>query len=148
MAYFDYLFRFLRWKRMERPHLSARDRFMAAMTLSMLSVFVALPLGLPLLGVSPINSLAVAILALGALADAYTTKFGFRVGGTEMNPLYKLTGGHLGQNRFLVLVSSIKMSMGLALLAVLPNPYLLLLIALYSMSGVLFNSVGLAFSSR
>ena len=125
--------------------LRQKERFVVSLYISMLTVFVGLPLGLPEVGVSPINSLAIAILALGSFADSFMTKHGFKVGGSELNPLYKATKGFLSQNQFLVLLGSIKMGAGLAILAFLPNPYVLLMIALYSMSGVLFNSVGLAF---
>ncbi len=133
---------------MERHRLTANERFLVALTASMLSVFVVVPLGLPIIGVSPLNSIALAILILGSFADAFTTKYGFRFGGTELNPFYKLAKNHLNQSRFLIVTAAIKIGLGSALLILLPNPYVLFLIALYSLSGVLFNSIGLAFDAR
>lgn len=133
---------------MERPRLSSKEKTSLALALSMLSVFVVLPLGLPIVSVTPLNSMAIAILAIGSLADSLMTKHAFRAGGNELNPLYRLTANRLSQNQFLVALALIKMGLGLAMLVILPNPYLLFLIALYSLSGVLFNSVGLAFSGQ
>jgi hypothetical protein len=114
----------------------------------MLIVFVVLPLGLPMFGISPLNSIAVAVLTAGTFADAFTTRYGFRFGGSELNPIFKLTRNHLGQDGFLAFMATTKVSLGLALLIFLPYPYLLFLLALISLSGVLFNSIGLAFSAH
>lgn len=115
-----------------------------AVSSTMLGVFVVLPLGLPLLGVSQIDSLALAILCVGALADSFITKASFSMRGSEVNPLYALTRGILGQDGFVIAIAVIKMGVGLALLALVPDTYVLLLVALYSLSGVLFNSLGMA----
>ena len=116
------------------------------LTATMLSVFVGIPFGLPAIGLSQVVSLAIAILAVGILADSFMTRYGLRVGGREANPFYHATKRLFTPDEYVVAIALIKLGVGLVLLVVLPNPYLLLLIALYSLSGVLFNSIGLAVS--
>lgn len=118
-------------------------RISIGLSATMLSAFVALPLGLPLLGIDKIVSLAFAILLVGVLADSFTTKYVLRIGGKEINPLAKHFTKFLSQNQFIMFIAMVKMAGGLALFAFLPNLYLLMLIALYSLSGVLFNTLGL-----
>lgn len=120
------------------------NAFVLALVLSMVVVFILLPLGLPAVGVSQLDSLAIAILGAGILANTFLTKHGFNIHGYENNLVYSYARKFLTPNRFIIVAGAIEAVIGLALFAIISDQYIVLLIALYALSGVILHSVDLA----
>jgi len=123
---------------------NAESAFVLALILSMAVTFIVLPLGLPVIGVGQLDSLAIAILAAGILANAFLTKYRFNTGRYENDLVYGYTRRFLTPNRFVIVAAVIETCVGLGLFAILSDQYVVLLIALYALSGVIFYSVDLA----
>jgi len=109
----------------------------------MVIIFIILPLGLPAIGVSQLDSLAVAILAAGILGSSFLAKYSFNIGRYEENPVYGYTRRFLNPNRFIIVAAAIEAVVGLTLFAFISDQYVVLLIALYAFSGVIFHSIDL-----
>ena len=107
-------------------------------------IFIVLPLGLPVTGVGQLDSLAIAILAAGILTNAFLTKYRFNTGRYENDPVYGYTRRFLTPNRFIIVAAVIETCVGLSLFAILSDEYVVLLIALYALSGIIFHSIDLA----
>jgi len=110
----------------------------------MVVIFIILPLGLPIIGVSQLDSLAIAILGTGILTNSYLTKLGFNVGRYQENPIYGYTRKFLTPERFILVAAVVEAAVGLALFVVVSDSYIVLLIALYALCGVIFQSIELA----
>ena len=123
---------------------SGENAFVLTLVLSMTVTFIVLPLGLPTIGVSQLDSLAVAILGAGITANAFLTKYGFTIGRYEKSPIYGYARRFLAPNLFIIVAAAIETAVGLILFAIVSDQYIVLLIALYALSGVIFHSIELA----
>jgi hypothetical protein len=125
-----------------------KDRSVIAGLLTILSLFVALPLVMYLLKVPAISIFAVTIFGAGLLADIFTTKAGFNRGFSEYNIFYNL----LNKGRRRVKNNSFLIGgffFGLIRLGLIyyfwSEPVVLLLLASLSLLGPVWNSIMLAY---
>ncbi len=134
---------------LETSYLSEeQDSSVIAALLTILSLFVALPMLMYLLKVPAISIFAVTIFGAGLLADIFTTKAGFNRGFSEYNIFYNL----LNKGRKRVKNNSFLIGgffFGLIRLGLIyyfwSEPEVLLLLASLSLLGPVWNSIMLAY---
>lgn len=107
------------------------------------TIFVLLPFGLPLLGVSRLTSFAFSLYVLGVLLDGLTTKVGLALGLKEASLLYPIVRRYLSENLELILSRIAGIGWGVVLLVFFPDPTLILLFASLMFVPVLMNAISL-----
>ena len=107
-------------------------------------VFVALPYELYVMGFSLINDFALTVLAAGVLTDIFTTKAGFNRGFGDYNIIYNATKKKVKNDSFLVGVAVFAAIRGFLIYYFWHNEFILLLVAVISLVGPLWNSVMLS----
>lgn len=104
-------------------------------------VFVALPYELYVLGISLWNDFALTVFAAGLLTDVFTTKAGFNRGYADYNVFYNAAKRKVRNNSFLVGVAIFGAVRGFLMFYFWHDTFILMLVAMISLIGPLWNSV-------
>jgi len=107
-------------------------------------VFVALPYELYVLGFSLVNDFALTVFAAGLLTDIFTTKAGFNRGYGDYNVFYNATKKRIRNNSFLIGVAIFGAVRAYLIYFFWQDTFILLLVAMISLIGPLWNSVVLS----
>jgi hypothetical protein len=107
-------------------------------------VFVALPYELYVMGISILNDFALTVFAAGLLTDVFTTKAGLNRGYGDYNVFYNATKKKVKTNSFLIGITIFGAIRAYLMFYFWHDTLILLLVAMISLIGPLWNSVVLS----
>ena len=104
-------------------------------------VFVVFPYELYVLGLSLVDIFALTVFGAGLLTDIFTTKAGFNRGYDDYNVFYSATKNKVRNNTFLIGIGIFGAIRAFLIYYFWGNAFILILVALMSLIGPLWNSV-------
>lgn len=114
---------------------------LAVLGVSLAFVFLIIPFGLNLVGISLITSLAFTMLVIALMMDALLTRAGMKRKGTETNPFYSKIKKRMTNDQFLISSTAIGIALGISLLIFLRNPLIILMFAMLLFVGPFITSL-------